>query len=157
VALSSDPANLKEVAPDRLRLRPIPRWHQSYYVFMDNRSERTWNVIVEVHEGDRVKVRAGEKEKPLVVKAGSSQPVPSMGGPAAKDGVDLPELAGPIRLVLRNAPTGEVLNRLSLPVTIASPRDYLQVTGADFTPASPGQPNLLTIVVNPRPGLNGPP
>src|SRR5262249_29506150 len=140
----------------RLRLRPLAGIRQSFFVFVKNPSPKAWNVIVEILEGDKVLATAGSDEKPLAVKAGSSLVMPSFGTTAPKPGVPLRELAGPLRLKLRD-PAGVVFDEQPIPVAIASPRDYLEVTQAQFTPAALGQPNQLKVILRALPQMAGPP
>jgi hypothetical protein len=155
LVLSTDPAKPKNVAEDKVRLRPIPGLRQPYHVFVENRTGKAVEVIVAVMEGSTIKASSGTKEMPTIkVKAGESELVRSFAGsPARKDADPLPKLAEPIELWMRDAATNEVIQKLPLPVVFASPRDYIQVTSREFLPARPGVPNRLTVVINPLPGL----
>lgn len=158
LVLSSDPAKLTKLSDDKIRLRPIPGLRQQYQIFIENRTDKAVDVIVALMEGSTAKATGGTKAVPIKVKAGESQPVPSFaGGPARKDTDPLPRLAEPLELWMRDAATDEVLQKLPLQVVVAAPRDYIQFTSGDFLPERPGVPNLLTVVLNPLPGLGNRP
>ncbi len=149
LALSRSPDECDDVPMDRLRLRPIAGVRQPYYVFVKNPSDRTWDVIVELQEGDKVVA------KPISVPAQSSKKVPGFGTPPPKPGEELRELAGPM-LRLKDA-AGGVLDEQPIRAVIATPQDYVEVTRVEFAPAAPGQPNQLTVVLRALPAMTGPP
>jgi hypothetical protein len=152
LALSRSPAECDDLPMDRIRLRPIAKLRQQYYLFAKNPSDRPWGVIVELWDGNKKLASAGSKAKPLEVKAQPSLPVLISAfdaPPAPKPGSDLNELVGPLRFKTMDATTGTVLDEQTLGVDIAAPDDYLEVVRAEFTP---GQRNRLAVVVRPRPG-----
>ncbi len=156
LALSRRRDVCEDLPMDRLRLRPIAGLRQPFFVFVKNPSDRRWGVIVEILDGDKVVGSSGPK--PLEVAAQPSPPmqVPSFGPPAPKPGVELHEPEGLLRLRLSD-PSGAVLDEQPLRAAIAEPTDYLEVKPVEFAPASPGQPNRLTVVVRALPELAGPP
>jgi serine/threonine protein kinase len=173
LALSSNPSQLEDLPMDRLRLRPIAGARQPFFVFVKNPSPMVQNVVVEVREGDKVVGLSGHSHQPLLINGHSSMLVPSFGGPPSKPGEPLPELAGPLRLRLLLARTQEVLDEQArpaaiavrtqevldeqtIPVAIAWPRDYIEVTEAEFAPAGSGRPNRLAISLRGRPQMTGP-
>jgi hypothetical protein len=151
---SSDAARPDEVSVDPLRLRPLAGVRQRFYVFVRNPAPTAASVLVEVVEGDAVIARSGEK--PLAIPPGVPLLVPSFGGPAPKEGERLRELTGSLRLRLGDAASSKVFDEQPLRVEIASPRDYLRITGAQFVPATPERPNRLTVAVRALPEMNGP-
>ena len=154
LALSRNPALSDDLPMDRLRLRPIAGLRQPFHVFVKNPSDRSWSVIVEVLEGDKVVGSSGAK--PLTIDAHSSIKVPDFGGPAPKPGAELPEPAAPLRLRLSDA-SRTVLDEQPLRAAIAAPADYLEATRVEFVPDAPGQPNRLTVDLRALPALAGPP
>jgi hypothetical protein len=152
LALSSEPVQSNDLPMDQLRLRPLAGIRQPFYVFVKNPSPKAWNVIVEIWEGDKKLAATGE-EKPLTVQAGSSLAVTGFGTPAPKPGVPLRELAGPLRLRLRD-PAGVEFDKQTIPIAIAAPRDYIEVTQAQFTP---GIPNQLKVILRALPQMTGRP
>ncbi len=154
LALSRNPALSDDLPMDRLRLRPIAGLRQPFHVFVKNPSDRSWSVIVEVLEGDKVVGSSGAK--PLPVEAHSSIKVPDFGGPAPKPGAELPEPAAPLRLRLSDA-TRTMLDEQTLRAEIAAPVDYLEATRVEFVPDAAGQPNRLTVALRALPALAGPP
>lgn len=151
LALSRDKARCDELATESIRLRPLAGLRQPFYVFVKNPTDRHQDVVVELAEGGNT-IRA----KPLPVAAHSSIVVPGFGTAEPKLGVELRAPAGPLRLRLRDA-SGELIDEQSLRSTIAAPRDYIEVTRAEFVPDAPGQPNRLTVRLRARPELAGPP
>ena len=156
LALSRSPDECEDLPMDRIRLRPIAGLRQPFHVFVKNPTDRPWGVIVEILEGDKVLGSSGAK--PLAVAAHPSppMPVPGFGPPASKPGVELRELAGPLRLRLSDATTATcwTSNRSARPSP--SPRLH-RGDPVEFAPASPGQPNRLTVVLRALPELAGPP
>ncbi len=154
LALSRSPDECDDLPMERLRLRPIAG-RQPFYIFVKNPTERNWDVIVEILEGDKVSASSGPK--PLSVPAGPSPVrVPGFGSPTPKPDGDLRELTGDLQLRLKDA-TGSLLDEQSLRPVIAAPRDYIEVTRKEFAPAAPGQSNRLTVVLRALPALAGPP
>ena len=153
LALSRSPDAYDDLPMERLRLRPIAGLRQPFHIFVKNPSDRNWDVIVEILEGDKVVGSSGAK--PLTVAAQSSIKVPGFGTPPPKPGDELHELAGPV-LRLKDV-AGTVLDEQPLRPVIATPADYIEVTRVEFAPAAPGQPNRLTVVLRALPALAGPP
>ena len=142
---------------DRIRLRPIARLRQPFHVFVKNPSDRPWGVIVQILDGDKELGSSGAKPLAIAAQPSPPMPVPSLGPPASKPGADLRERAGPLRLRLSDATTGNVLDEQPLRAAIAEPADYLEVEPIKFAPASPEQPNRLTVVLRALSELAGPP
>jgi serine/threonine protein kinase len=167
LALRSSPNQPDGPPLDRLRLRPIAGARQPFFVFVKNPSHAMQDVIVAVGEGDKVVAQSGDSHQPLFLNGNSSMLVPSFGfgfgvrAAPPRPGEPLPELAGPLRLRLIASPTQEVLDGIAfereIPVDIAWPRDYIEVTQAEFAPAVSGRPNRLAISLRARPEMTGPP
>lgn len=151
-------ANPKEPAAPigGLKLRPI-KVRQPYYLFVRNTTPRPRNVLVQLKMNDAV-LKGGEAK--LTVNANDVQRVnfgPPLAAPAPGD---LPEFAGPLRIDLFDAdkPT-DALDEKRVPVSIASPREYVRVTEIQFAPPSPrnGGKNRLTVKLKALAPLVGPP
>jgi hypothetical protein len=155
LAFSRSPDECDDLPMDRLRLRPIAG-KQPFYVFVKNPTDRNWDVLVEILEGDKGVGSSGPK--PLAIPAGSSPVrVPGFGTPPPRPDLALREPAGAIRLRLKDNTKGTVLDERPLLPVIAAPRDSIDVTRVGFTPAAPERPNRLTVVLRARPELTGPP
>jgi hypothetical protein len=142
-----------EVATDPLRLRPLPGMRQRYFVFVQNPAPQPAGVQVEVVAGEKVVANSGDAA--LTVPAGDRQLVKSFGTPTLKDGDRLPELTGPLRLRLRDFATKRLLGEQLVRLEIATPRDFLRVTRAQFVPEKPDKPNRLTVAVRALPEMTG--
>lgn len=173
--LSADPA-APTLPLASLRLRPVAG-RQPYYLYVRNTTKKPRNVLVQLKVKDAV-VKNGEAK--VAVPPNAFRPVsfllPAPGGApapaataagaaqaavaAAINPAPLPELEGPLRLVVLDAdrPT-DVLDEKVLDVGIASPREYVQITNAQFSPPSiaNGGKNRLEVRLKPLGALAGPP
>src|SRR5207244_4197709 len=70
----------------------------------------------------------------------------------------LPELRGPllVRVFDQSEGRNEVVARRLIPVGIARPSEYVEVTGATFRPAAPPGKNRLEVKLRAREGLRPP-
>jgi hypothetical protein len=173
--LSADPAG--PTAPvASLRLRPVAG-RQPYYLYVRNTTAKPRNVIVQIKIKDAV-IKHGEAK--LAVPPKSFRPVnfmlPALAAPgappaapppapaaavaAAATPAPLPELEGPLHFVVLDAdrPT-EVLDEKLIDAGIASPREYVQITAAQFSPPAPsnGNKNRLEVRLKALGTLAGPP
>lgn len=170
--LSADPA--APTAPvSSLRLRPVAG-RQPYYLYVRNTTPKPRTVLVQIKIKDAV-VKNGEAK--VAVPPNSVRPVnfqlanllapvpgaapaaPALPVPTAT-ATPLPELDAPLRFVVLDAerPT-EVLDEKVIDAGIASPREYVQITGAQFSPpsAANGGKNRLEVRLKPLGTLAGPP
>lgn len=170
--LSLDPAGPSDPVQN-LRLRPI-KAKQPYYLYVRNTTGKPRNVVVQLRSGDAV-VRGGEvkmtvgvnETKP--VKFNPPLPAAPAGAPAAAAAAavvaaapaDLPELKGPLGLRLLDAdkPDADFLDDKIIPVAIASPREYVQVSEIQFAPPSvkTGGKNRLLAKLRAQVPIAGPP
>lgn len=175
--LSADPAG--PTAPvASLRLRPVAG-RQPYYLYVRNTTAKPRNVIVQIKIKDAV-IKHGEAK--LAVPPKSFRPVnfmlpalaapgappapavplpaPPAPGAAAATPAPLPELPGPLHFVVLDAdkPT-DVLDEKLIDAGIASPREYVQITAAQFSPPAPsnGNKNRLEVRLKALGSLAGPP
>lgn len=170
VLLSQDPLGPSDPVTS-LRLRPI-KARQPYYLYVRNTTAKARNVIVQLRNGDMA-LRGGEVK--LTVAANETKPVkfplpaapaPPAGTPAAPAAppalpADLPEFPGPlgIRLLDADKPDGDLLDDKTIPLAIASPREYVQVSEIQFAPPGPktGGKNRLQVKLKALAPIPGPP
>jgi hypothetical protein len=177
VVLSEEPARLAPVSAD-LRLRPS-LGRRSYFLFVRNPSTAARSVLVEIWEGDH-KVPGGDAKLTIAPgateaikafglgettpKSGNTTPPPQPATPPAQDGSNpspgdeprpLPELTGSLRIRLKDEATGRLDLDQELLVELASPKDLLEVTSSQFTPAGSSEPNRLEVRLRARPALAG--
>jgi hypothetical protein len=155
--LSADPKEPTAPSGD-LRLRPV-KARQPFYLYARNPTGRARNVLVQLAVNDAVlpgcetKLAVGAQETRRV----AFPPVPPAAAPAP--GGDLPELTGPLQLRLLDADNPKViLDAKAVRVSVASPREYVEVTDIHFTPASlPDRKNQLAVQLRARAPLADPP
>ena len=87
---------------------------------------------------------------------------PAIANPASnatEGAVVLPELAGALSVVLRDPDTNQTLVSRAIPVSVASPLEYVSVESAKFEPAGPltDGKNRLTVTFRAGANFNGPP
>jgi hypothetical protein len=146
LALSAEAA-APTPALDALSLRPLTAW-QPYYLYVQNRSSAPRAVIVQLSPG-------GTSSTKLIVPAGQWQRIAFAGAPP-KEHTELPALAGPLVARVLDAETGRQLAEETLPLGIASPREYVEVPSIQFQPAGL-KPNRLSLTARATPQLAGPP
>lgn len=163
LALSGTKDKLTEVPIDRFSLRTLPS-RQPFYVFLINPSPTAAReVIVEVMAGDKVIASSGEKPLPLPQKTTISVPAFSASSPGEgqlpKEGLPLADAPADLKIRLRDAkPPGQEFAVLNLRPAIAAPREYVQVTRAQFQPVGPdGGQNQLRVDLRALPRMTGPP
>jgi hypothetical protein len=130
-----------------LTVRPGPGWYP-VHLWVRNNTDKGRNLLVEL-------VGAEPTARPLAVGPRQTQRL-RIEGPAPKPGADLPELRGPLLVRLRDPETQAILAERRLRVRIASPREYVEVTGIEYIPAHDGQ-NHLRVRLRARGPLAGRP
>ncbi len=169
IVLSANPKG-PEPALSEVRLRAV-KGPQPVHVYLRNNSGRDWEKLTVqlVAGGDLVGV-AG----PLSLKRGAVAPVAFKAPPAPPPPIGaLPPVAAPapvvallpalrrplvVRVLDADAGTEPVSSR-TLKVEIAAPREYVEVTGAEFAPAGPApgpQRNRLAVRLRVRDELPPP-
>ena len=147
-----------EPALARIRLRAIER-RQVVYAFVRNPLDRPWGKLsVRLVAGGETRETAVFALAPREVKRLAFPPAPA---PAIAPGAaptivtnDLPELAGPLLFeVVDRESKDEVITRRSVTVELATPGEYVAVTGGRFDPT--GGRNRLAIQVRLRQALPG--
>jgi hypothetical protein len=155
VLLSANPET--PAAPQgELRLRPV-RPRQPFFLYVRNPTAKPRNLVIQLLTNDKLidgaetKLAVGVKETRRVVfpqpAAPPLPPPPTGGGPAPPPGpAELPELTGPLEVRLLDADNrNAVLERKLIPVGVATPREYIQVTGIQWLPGQPPAKNRLTV------------
>ncbi len=160
-----------EVSLNVLALRPLDK-PQPYYLFLRNPSPRTRKIGVELATGGAVLpgaqatlTLAGNETK--LVSFTPSTP-PAAAPPAAptagqKPSPELPELQGSLEVRLLDVEEkNQLLEVKTIRVEVASPRSYVEVVEARFSPpardrSEPDGKNLLEISLRPTSGFTGPP
>ncbi len=161
LALSPDPAQCLEI-PFELRLRAIAEGgvpvRQKFYLYVKNPSTTPRKVVVEILKGDAVVATAGSTEKPMALPPSSTMKVPAFGAAPIPPTEALQPLPDPAQLQfrLKDASSGEVYQLQKMTVDLASPRDFLEVVGARFTPRQPGEDNRLELRFRARPNMTLP-
>jgi hypothetical protein len=166
VLVSADPEKPRSPRSE-IRLRPLSAV-QPYYLYLSNPADRERKLKVELKVGDRALVGGAAEVTLARGQTGkvefalpSSTPAPAAASPPPPTApkAELPELTGPLTVVLSDATTGKTLAERRIPVSIASPLDYVQVAGASFEPPGPGNggKNKLTVVLRATSSFEGPP
>jgi hypothetical protein len=137
-------ADAKDPGQDLQAVRVRPgKVRQPYYLFLHNPDDRPRKLSVRLLAGDAPLKGA---QAALTVPAGATVPVRfGEGGPSPKD--DLPSLQGPLVLELSDSESAAVLDTTTVPVDIASPREYVQVSEIHFDPGKVPGKNLLSVTV----------
>jgi hypothetical protein len=144
ILVSTDPEKATPALAD-VRLRPV-KSAQPYYLYVKNPADRARQVVVRLGAGalqrstPPLPLAAGETKKVVLPPPPGAAPAPPPGGaPAAAPA--LPELTGPLLVQVSEAGEGgKLLASREVPVAIASPREYVEVTAARFLPAGPDRP-----------------
>ncbi|MGE3807482.1 MAG: carboxypeptidase regulatory-like domain-containing protein, partial [Gemmataceae bacterium] len=167
LALSNSPSG-PGVPISELRLRPITGT-QSFYLFVRNPTMKARKVSVQLYAGENAIANGSatldvKPNSTTLVKFGQPMAPPANAPDAVKQAADalagaadavkkataapnLPAFQGPLRWRLVDATkTDDILDEKVIPVSIASPREYVGVTSIRFWPLSPksGQ-NLLEV------------
>ncbi len=168
VILSANPE--APTAPRReLRLRPIPGV-QPIHLYIGNPGDRDRKLLVELQVGKRaviggtglVALGRGETRKIEFANpapAATPAPAPTPAADTTTAPVVLPELAGPLTVILRDPATNRTLVVQTIPVGLASPLEYVSVDSARFEPAGPltAGKNRLTVTLRAGANFSGPP
>jgi hypothetical protein len=155
ILLSPD-AKHPEQRIDAVHLRPGGK-PTAYHLFVRNEGREAISVLVELSTGDSV-------DKPLEISAGSTVavkfPKPQVAAPPkdTKDpaGSALPNLDGPLTVVVRDAGSGRELAKKDFPVEIIEPRQYVMVDAVRFA-AKDADHNRLEVSLRSTGGLPGQP
>ncbi len=137
--LSTSPQTPVE-ALQEIRLRP-GKIRQQVYLFARNPSDTARKVTIEIKAGD-IALKGGTFTKvlpPQSVERISLGGGEGEGGEAAgKPAKDLPPLPGPLQWRMLDADLkNEVIEERTIPVVVATPRDYVRVTNLVFAPPVP--------------------
>jgi hypothetical protein len=146
-------ADLKTPGQDlhALRLRP-GKFRQPYYLFVVNPDDRPRKFAVQLLDGD-APVKGAQVT--LTVEAGATKPVHfGDAEPPAKDA--LPPLQGPLGWQLLDGDTNAVLDAQTIPVDVAAPREYVQVSEIRFDPGREPGKNLLSASLRTLQSVPGP-
>jgi len=162
ILLSTNP-NQPTPTVGELRLRPV-RPRQPYYLYLSNPTGRPRNLVVQLTANDvpvanaETKLVLGPKETRRVAfpqPAVPPTPAAPLGTPAPPL-PELPDLTGPLEVRVTDADTKLVEKKL-VPVGVASPREYIQVTSIQYNPSLPTDPNKNRLSANLRSLLAGGP
>jgi hypothetical protein len=129
IVLDADPTTPR--APlDAVKLRPV-KARQPFYLYVRNPTDSDKNVLVELRAGDAL--LAGGEAK-LTVAKGETKRVTQFSPTAPKSPAELPEFTGPLEIRLLDATAREELDRKTIPVSIRTPTEYVQITDVSFDP-----------------------
>jgi hypothetical protein len=160
ILVSRDAEEPKTFVGD-LRLRPVNAL-QPHYAYARNPSTRLRKVTIELD------MPGGSSPPPLKLELKPSEvrkleftlpavSVPAAGQPAAP--AKPTELSGPLRFRVVDGETGALVGMRSLRVDVASPQDYVRVTGVEYRPAGekPTDKSRLSVRLQATQPLVGPP
>ncbi len=167
VILSAD-ADEPTLPRRELRLRPLPGI-QPFHLYLANPGDRDRKLLVELRVANRaviggsgvVMLGRGETRKIDFAKPDpAAAPVPAPPAAGTPEGpVVLPELSGALSVLLRDPDTNQTLVSRTIPVSVASPLEYVSVESAKFEPAGPltDGKNRLTVTLRAAANFAGPP
>jgi len=158
-------ANPKEPTPalTEIRLRP-GNIRQGYFLYLRNALDVERKVNVEWLVGDipfagaklSTTLPAKGTQKIVMPEAPPPKGPPGAATPASPDA--LPELTAPLQVRVTDAVTNRVLETRTIPVDVASPREYVQIRGIQFSPGvAPEGKNKLSAQVQTIATVDGPP
>jgi len=154
ILLSTDPK--APTAPQLdLGLRAI-KDRQPYYLYLRNPTSEPREVQVELTAGGQA---VPGNPPQLTVAPGAIDRVSFAPG-SIKAEVPLPELAGPLQILLRSAADKKtILGQATVGVRVAAPAEYVRVSHVEYAPASAGRPsdNRLSVVLRSGTEIAGPP
>lgn len=160
--LNADPQSA-DAPLSMIRIRP-GKIQTSFYLHVRNPGEKPRKVIVQLQAGEgksseaTLTINAGEAQRVRLSDSGAASSVPAKPGePGPPLKADLPPLEGPLRLTLLDGENRAVLETRTVPVEIASPREYVAVTDIKFEPAAPHNKNknLLSATLQPLSTVKG--
>ncbi|SIO60646.1 Carboxypeptidase regulatory-like domain-containing protein [Singulisphaera sp. GP187] len=153
--LSANPKEPTEPQLD-LGLRAI-KDRQPYYLYLRNPTSAAQDVLVDLKVGDQAVPGTAPR---ISVAPGAITRVPLPPG-SMKSETPLPELTGPLQILLRNATDKEsILGRATIGVRIAAPAEYVRVSHVEYAPASStggASKNRLSIALRTSAATAGPP
>jgi hypothetical protein len=139
ILLSTNPVEPKDPLSE-LALRP-GKTRLKYYLYLRNHTDKPQMLIVELLDNGapveggvaRLAEPLKPNETPRRVDFGKLEP------PADKP---LRDIQGPLQIRLRDAATNTVLDTKQIPVRIATPREYVEVTDQEYNPGAGGNNRL---------------
>lgn len=152
--LSTNPKEPTEPQLD-LGLRVI-KGRQPYYLYLRNPTSVGQDVLVELKVGDQPVTGPSPQ---IQVGPGAISRVQFAPG-SMKPETPLPDLTGPLKVVLRNAANKEsILGQATVGVRIAAPAEYVRVSHVEYAPASNGRPSdsRLSVQLRRNASVAGPP
>ncbi len=157
ILLSSNPKQPEPVI-DRIQLRSNPT-PTAFHLFVRNDGPKSETVLVELSTGALTAA-------PLEISAGQAVPVkfapPAEGaaGPSAPQAKtaakELPELDGPLKVVVRDATSHKELSSAVFPIDIVEPRQFVTVDSVRFSPKDDNH-NRLEVELRENGQMPGPP
>ncbi|WP_406695657.1 carboxypeptidase regulatory-like domain-containing protein [Singulisphaera sp. Ch08] len=155
IFLSVNPKEPTEPQLD-LGLRVIKE-RQPYYLYLRNPTSIAQEVLVDLKVGDQLVPGTSPQ---LSIPPGAISRVQFAAG-SMKSETPLPDLTGPLQLLLRNATDKKsILGRATIGVRIAAPTEYVRVSRVEYAPASGAggaSKNRLSIELRTSAATAGPP
>lgn len=149
VLASPNPKEPDPLLPE-LRLRP-GKARQAFFLYLRNPLDVPRKVQVELRVGD-VPLGSSRVEMALPGKMTQRVPLPDLPTPDP-----LPELTGPLQVRVIEVETGQLLGSRTIPIAVASPREYVQIKDVRLHPAADGHKNKLIVQVQTALSVAGPP
>ncbi len=155
ILLSPNPKQPEPIVENvQLRSHAAP---SAYHLYVQNNGQEPKAVQVELSTGA---VTAAPLEIPagqtMSVKFAPPAPANPTAGAAQPKGKELPELDGPLKIVVRDAGTQKELSTAIFPIEIIEPRQFVAVDSVRFSPKD-DKHNRLEVSLRQAGDLPGPP
>jgi hypothetical protein len=144
ILLSTNPAEPKDPL-NELALRP-GKERLKYFLYIRNQTEKPYKLKVELLDNGEL-VDGGTYLFPEPLKPHDFKRIEFGKAPASEK--PFKDMQGPLQIRLVDLDTNKEIDTKQIPVRIANPRDYIEVTNAVFRPNAGGK-NNLTVTVRPK-------